>query len=180
MPARFPPSDLPNRHQRIVFRWEYADQALGAKGEGVARVSPPDSVRLDFFLDGGVGGGYAVIIGDSIATPGGDQARRYLPPVPLLWAALGRLAVAASPDTAAKIDGGVLRADIGQNPVWRVTFIADRLNRLERIVSGRRREWVSRDDGTIRYRNERSARSLTLRLTRTDDVAPFDPAIWGR
>jgi hypothetical protein len=143
-------------------------------------VSPPDSLRLDFFLDGGMGGGYAIVIGDSVFTPGGDGARRYLPPVSLLWAALGRLAVPPSSDTVAKVDGRTLRADIGANPVWRVAFVADTLRRLERIVKGRRREWVSRDGGEIRYRNERSARSLTLRLSRTDDVAPFDPAIWRR
>jgi hypothetical protein len=179
-PARFPRAELPPGHQRIVFRWEYTDQALGARGEGAARVAAPDSVRLDFFLDGGVGGGYAIIIGDSISTPGGDEVRRFLPPVPLLWAALGRLAVPALPDTVAKVDGAALRADIGQNPAWRVTFVGDRLNRLERIVDGRRLEWVSRDGATIRYQNERASRSLTLRVTTTDEASPFDPAIWRR
>src|SRR5215207_9011805 len=114
-PVRFPATELPRGHQRLVFRWDYVDQALAAKGEGVARVASPDSVRLDFYLDGGLGGGYAVVIGDSISTPGGDDVRRYLPPVPLLWASLGRLAVPALPDTVAKVDGGTLRADIGRN-----------------------------------------------------------------
>ena len=74
-PARFPATELPRGNQRIVFRWDYIDQALAAKGEGVARIASPDSVRLDFFLDGGLGGGYAIVIGDSISTPGGGTAK---------------------------------------------------------------------------------------------------------
>lgn len=180
VPARFPRAELPPGHRRIVFRWDYIDQALAARGEGVARISAPDSVRLDFVLDGGLGGGYAVVVDDSVATPGGDQVRRFLPPVPLLWAALGRLAIPAAPDTVAKVDGGTLRADIGRNPTWRVTFTADSLTRLERIDGGRRLEWVSRSSSEIRYHNERAARSLTLKVTSTDDVPPFDPEIWRR
>ena len=180
-PVRFPSTDMLRGHQQIVFRWDYVDQALAAKGEGVARIAAPDSVRLDFYLDGGLGGGFAIVVGDSISTPGGDQVRRYLPPVALLWAVLGRLAVPAATDTVAKVDGEVLRADIGRNPVWRVTFVGDQLTRLERIVDGRRLEWVARTGTDIRYQNERSARSLTLKITKsTNDVAPFDPAIWRR
>ena len=180
VPARFPSSDLPRGHQRLVFRWDYVDQALAAKGEGVARIASPDSVRLDFFLDGGLGGGYAIVVGDSVSTPGGDDVRRYLPPVSLLWASLGRLAVPSAPDTVAKVDGGTLRADIGRNPTWRVTFAGDKLTRLERIVDGRRVEWVGRNGSEVRYQNERSSRSLTLRISSTDEAAPFDPAIWRR
>jgi hypothetical protein len=179
-PVRFPTTELPRGHQRVVFRWEYVDQALAAKGEGVARISAPDSVRLDFFLDGGLGNGFAIVIGDSVSTPGGDDVRRYLPPVSLLWAALGRLAVPALPDTVAKVDGDALRADIGRNPSWRVTFVADRLTRLDRIVDGRRLEWVTRNGAEVRYQNERSSRSLTLRISSTDEVPPFDPATWRR
>ena len=179
-PALFPSTELSPGHRRMVFRWEYVDQALAAKGEGLARVSAPDSVRLDFFLDGGLGGGFAIVIRDSVSTPGGDDVRRYLPPVALLWAALGRLAVPALPDTVAKVDGDTLRADIGRNPSWRVTFGADRLTRLERIVDGRRLEWVGRNGAEVRYQNERSSRSLTLRISSTDEASPFDPAIWRR
>lgn len=180
VPARFPRAELPTGHQRLVFRWEYSDQALGARGEGAARVAGPDSVRLDFFLDGGVAGGYAIVIGDSISTPGGDQVRRYLPPVALLWVALGRLAVPAGPDTVAKVDGSTLRADIGRNPTWRITFVGDQLTRAERIVDGRRIEWVNRAGSDIRYRHERASRSLTLRITSTNAAPPFDPEIWRR
>lgn len=177
-PANFPRAELPPGHQRLVFRWEYADQALGARGEGAARVAPPDSVRLDFFLDGGAAGGFAIVVGDSIYTPGGDEVRRYLPPVALLWAALGRLAVPAAPDTVAKVDGNVLRADIGRGPTWRIAFEGDQLTRVERIVDGRRLEWMNRNGSEVRYQHERASRSLTLKITSTDAAAPFDPEIW--
>jgi hypothetical protein len=163
-----------------VFNWSYIDQALAAKGEGLARITAPDSVRIDLFLDGGLGSTFAIMIGDSLYAPGGDQVRRYLPPAPLLWAALGRLAVPALPDTVAKVDGPELHADIGRNPTWRVTFVQDQLTRLERIADGRRLEWVTRNGPDVRYRNERSSRSLTLKVSGTNEVSPFDPATWRR
>ena len=98
-PVRFPNTDLAKGHQRIVFRWEYVDLALAAKGEGVARIAAPDSVRLDFFLDGGLGGGFAILVGDSLTTPGGDDVRRYLPPVPLLPHATNSASSAAINET---------------------------------------------------------------------------------
>ena len=179
-PARFPNTDLVKGHQQMVFRWEYVDLALAAKGEGVARIASPDSVRLDFYLDGGLGGGFAILIGDSLSTPGGDDVRRYLPPVPLLWATLGRLRVPSVADTSATVDGDAVRADIGRNPTWRVTFVSERLTRLERIVDGRRLEWVSKTGTDVRYQNERASRSLTLKISRTNEVAPFDSEIWRR
>jgi hypothetical protein len=179
-PARFPNTDLPEGHQQTVFRWEYVDLALAAKGEGVARIASPDSVRLDFYLDGGLGGGFAILIGDSLTTPGGDDVRRYLPPVPLLWATLGRVHVPSVADTSAAVDGDTVRADIGRNPTWRVTFVSERLTRLERIVDGRRLEWVSKTGTDVRYQNERSSRSLSLKVSRTNEVAPFDSDIWRR
>ena len=179
-PARFPNTELPRGHQRVVFRWEYVDLALAAKGEGVARIAAPDSVRLDFFLDGGLGSSFAILIGDSLATPGGDDVRRYLPPVPLLWGALGRLHVPSVADTSATVDGDAVRADIGKNPTWRVTFVSDRLTRLERIVDGRRLEWVSRTGTDVRYQNERSSRSLSLKISSTNEAAAFDSEIWRR
>ena len=59
------------------------------RGEGVARIAPPDSARLDFFVNG-EGTGHALLIGDQIRLQSGQGAMRdFLPPAPLLWAALG-------------------------------------------------------------------------------------------
>ncbi len=181
-----PRSPLPPGHQTIVFRWTFSDRLFGAKGDGVARVAAPDSVRLDFFADGGLGGGFAIVLSDSIYTPGGDEARRYLPPVPLLWAAFGTLRL-AGPDTVLRVDGDTLRADIlsdtlsHSSPVtfWRVAFVDRELARVERVNAGRLVEFVERTDSLrVRYRHNGSRRSLGLTIQRVTQGTSFDPAIW--
>jgi hypothetical protein len=180
-PARLPSAQFPPGHRKIVFKWEYHDRLYSGRGEGAARIAPPDSLALDFFLDGGVGAGYATVLGDSVFTPDNGEARRYLPPVPLLWAALGRLAIPPAPDTVARVDGSVLRADIGHEPTWRVSFESNRLARVERIAGGHILEWVNRgSNDDVRFKNERAGRTLDLRITRNDGVEPFDPTIWRR
>ncbi len=182
-PARIPSAQLPAGHQRVLFRWSYVEGELDAQGDGVARIAAPDSVRLDLFLTGAIGGsGTAFLIGDTIFAPGGDPVRRYLPSPPLLWAALGRSAVPPAPDTVARVDGDTLRADIGRGGrVWRLTFVGERLVALDRLDGGRRLERVVRSaGGNVRYVHEQSNRSLRLEITRTVEAGPFDAAIWNR
>lgn len=176
---RLPETSLPAGHTRLVFRWEYGDPIFSARGEGVARIAPPDSVRLDFFADGGMGGGYAILIGDQLSTPADDDARRYLPPVPLLWAALGRLQVTGQ-DTTARLVGDTLRADIGSHPVWRATFSSSSLVSLQRLEGNRLRESIRRDTMVVAYRNFGARRRLTLTIQRRLADPPFDEAIWRR
>ena len=176
---RLPATSLPPGHTRLVFRWEYGDPIFSARGEGVARISSPDSVRLDFFSDGNLGGGFAILIGERLTTPANDDASRYLPPVPLLWAALGRLQVAGQ-DTVALVAGDTLRADIGRGQIWRVAFAASSLVSLQRLDRNRLRESVRRDSVVIAYRNFGSRRRLTLTILRRIADPPFDEAIWNR
>ena len=180
VPARqLPKGTLPGGNRQVTFKWELKDGELAARGDGVARIASPDSVRLDFFLGGGFGGGAAVLIGDSLQAPGPEAARRLVPPRALLWAALGRLDIPAEPDTVVRVDAGVLRADIGAPVRWRVTFHGDTLTRLERVEGGRLQEWVQRAaDRSVQYRNESARRTLSLVIQRADAVPPFDPAIW--
>lgn len=175
------PSGLaPVGHRKLVFKWELRDGDMVTRGDGVARIASPDSVRLDFFLGGGYGGGAAVLIGDSLQVPGPDAARKLIPPRALLWAALGRLDVPADRDTTVRVDGPVVRADIGTPARWRVTFHGDTLSRLERVDAGRLQEWVQRGaDGEVQYRSESARRTLTLLIQRTDEVPAFDPSIWS-
>jgi hypothetical protein len=143
-------------------------------------VLPPDRVRLDFFVGGGLGSGHALLIGDTLITSGGDEVRRFIPPAPLLWAALGRVVVPAVPDTTARVDGDTLRADIGRDPVWRVTFAEGRLTSLFRIDDRRIVEQVHRRGGgtDLRYEHTRANRSLSLTVTRDQQVPGFDADIW--
>ena len=107
------------------------------------------------------------------------MSRKLVPPAPLLWAALGRLAITPMADTVVRVDADTLRADIRAPVAWRLTFVRDTLRKVERVDGGRVIEWVERfHDGRLRYRHEVSRRQLDLLITRSDEVSAFDPAIW--
>jgi hypothetical protein len=177
VPARIPRAALPPVHRTIIFEWSYRDPDLQARGEGAARVAPPDSVRIDLFL-GGVGSTRATLIGHALRVPGGALIRNLLPPPPLLWASLGRLDVPPAPDTVARLDADTLRVDIGRDPRWRSTFIGDSLAGLMLIDGGRQQQWVVRRDSTVHYEHVGGRRTLRLRIVRVDTVPPFDDEIW--
>ena len=166
-------------HRKIVFQWDYSQPELRIRGEGVARVAPPDSARLDFFVNG-QGTGHALLVGDEIRLQTGQAAMRdFLPPAPLLWATLGRLHVPAAADTTVRVDSDTLRIDIGHQPGWRATFFDEQLRRLELIDGGRIPQWVARPArGPIVYEQPRLRRSLQLTISRDDTVPGFDASIW--
>jgi hypothetical protein len=175
-----PRVELPRGYRQQVFQWEYSEPELLIRGEGVARIAAPDSVRLDLFLAGGLGGGRAFLIGDTLTAPGADFIRRYLPPAPLLWAAMGRLAVPPARDTTARVDGKTIRADIGRDPQWRIALLDSQLVRVERIDGGRLQEWVERrPSGRIVYKHEAARRTLSITVNRTEEHPGFDAAIWN-
>ena len=189
-PMPLPRAVLPDGHQRVRFHWRYRDLDGSASGDGAARVAPPDSARLDFLLSGPIGGGgYALLLGDTLVAPGSGSARRYLPATPMLWATLGRLAVPAAADTMVRVDGDTVRADIGGmggvgqgGTTWRVAFAAGQLVSLARLSDGRVRELVTRDLGQarVRYENKGARRSLTFTHVRREAVSDFEPEVWPR
>ncbi len=173
--AGVPDTRLAAGHQRVIFRWSYDDPLFAANGEGVARVAAPDSIRLDFFADGGLGSGGAILIGDSLRTAAED-GRRYLPPVPLLWAALGVLRVGA-PDTAVFGGGDTLWVVLGKE--YRAAIVGRQLVELGRMEGGRWRDRVNLDSAQVTYRQFRTVRRrLTLSAMRRIPEGPFDAAIW--
>src|SRR6478672_1846051 len=178
-PRRVPATELAPVHRKIVFHWDYSQPELRIRGEGVARVAPPDSARLDFFVNG-QGTGHALLVGDEIRLQSGQAAMRdFLPPAPLLWATLGRLHVPAAADTTVRVDSDTLRIDIGHQPAWRATFFDEQLRRLELIDGGRIPQWVARPArGPIVYEQPRLRRSLQLTISRDDTVPGFDASIW--
>ena len=177
-PARLPATELPPVHQKIVFHWSYSDRDFRASGDGAARIAPPDSVRLDLFVGSGLEGASAVLIDRDLRVAGDDKARDYIPPVPLLWGSLGRLAVPAASDTAARAEGDTLSVDIGRDPRWRSIFVEDTLRRLELIDGDRIQQWMSRDGQHVHYQQIQARRMLDLTITRVDTVPDFDAAIW--
>lgn len=179
-PDRSLPSlSLAPEHRHLVFKWEYQEGGIAARGDGSVRTAAPDSARLDFFLGGGLGAGAAVLIGDSLRAPHAELARRYIPPSPMMWAALGRLAVPALPDTVVRIDGDLLRADVGRPAQWRVTIRRDTLLGLEHISGGKITESIARGaDGVVTYNAPGARRSLELTILR-DEPGSFDASIWS-
>ncbi|MBL0941060.1 MAG: hypothetical protein IBJ03_19410 [Gemmatimonadaceae bacterium] len=194
--AVLPPTTLPSTPTVLRFNWTYKDETFEANGDGAVRVIGPDRARLDFFLRNGMAGGYAILIGDTLTVPGIDLVKRLLPPVPLLWASLGRLAVPATRDTVARTDGDTLRADLGvlrgqdasaaDGRAWRLAFAGTRLARVERVEDGKVIEWLSRTRGAnnslvlVEYVHERGKRRLSIAVTDSSTVEGFDDAIWRR
>lgn len=170
---------LPPGHRHVVFKWEYQEGELAARGDGSVRIAPPDSARLDFFLGGGLGGGTAILIGDSLRAPHADLVRRYIPPTPMMWAALGRLAIPALPDTVVKLDGDLLRADVGRPVQWRVAIRGDTIVALERIDGGKIVERLTRNaTGSAVYEAPGARRKLELTILK-EQPGSFDASIWS-
>lgn len=174
-----PRIELPVRSQRIVFTWRLQEAELEVRGEGAARISAPDSARVDLFVAGGLGSGAAWVIGDSMRLDAPDALRRVLPPPAFLWAALGRLAIPTGRDTLVARTDSVVTADIGPSPRWRVALRGRRITRLERADGDRVVDRLERrEDGSLVYFHAPTRRQLTLTISRVDSVAPFDASIW--
>jgi len=170
---------MPGGHRHIVFRWDYQEGDIAARGDGSIRTAAPDSARLDFFLGGGLGAGGAILIGDSLRTPHANLARRYIPPAPLMWAALGRLAIPALPDTVVRVDGELTRADIGRPLQWRVAIKGDTLVELDHVSDGKITESLTRGaDGTMTFQAPGARRTLRLTVIR-EEPGSFDASIWS-
>lgn len=175
-----PPLTVAPTPQRVTFRWELNDGDMVARGDGVARIAPPDSVRVDLFLGGGFGrAAAAILIGDSVRVPpGGESEAGLLPPPPLMWAAFGRLAVPPLADTVVRVSGDTIRAELGHPARWRLVAAQNQLLRLERISGDRIVEWVQRTPGReVRYELS-GRRSLVLHVDAQQPSAPFDASVW--
>jgi hypothetical protein len=170
---------MPSGHRHIVFKWDYQEGDIAARGDGSIRTAAPDSARLDFFLGGGLGAGGAILIGDSLRAPHANLARRYIPPAPLMWAALGRLAIPPLPDTVVRVDGELTRADIGRPLQWRVAIKGDTLVELDHISDGKITESLTRGaNGTMTFQAPGARRTLRLTVIR-EEPGSFDASIWS-
>lgn len=174
-----PAIELAGKHRRIVFRWDYEENSLMARGEGAVRASAPDSARVDLYLNGGILVGKAILIGNTLRSTNQEQVQRFLPPPPLMWAALGRLAIPALPDTVVTVEGDMIHADIGRPATWRVMIKGKRVMQLARLSGGRIAEVVTRDAGGRLLYEVPGRRKLWLGITRDEEVPAFDASIWG-
>lgn len=166
-----PPVDLPPGTRQVTFNWRYDEQdGASARGEGVTRLSPPDTARLSLFLAGGFGAGRATLTGDHLEIPQGLDIRRFLPAPPLLWAALGRLRLPAAADTTIRVAGDTLRADVGRGPTWRLLLVGGRLRQLQRIDAARVVESVDRDSSRVVYSHAVERRTLRIDVVRDEPM----------
>ena len=97
----------------------------------------------------------------------------------MMWAALGRLAIPALSDTVVRVDGDLLRADIGRPIQWRVALKGDTVVALEHISSGKIIESLTREaNGALVYQAPGARRRLTLNILR-QQPGSFDATIWS-
>ena len=178
VPARVPVPSLPAGSRKLVFEYRYHDSDVTLRGDGAARTTAPDSVRLDFFVNS-ENVGNVIVIGDSVVQARPGISRRLLPPVPLLWAALGVFRVPPARDTAARVDSDTLRVEIAGAPAWRATFMGTDLLCLDLIEDGRIPQSLIRVSATHLHFEARAAgRSLDLIIQSVDTLPPFDASIW--
>ena len=176
-----PRIELPRHSQRIVFDWRLQEAELEVRGEGAARITAPDSVRIDLFVRGGLGSGAAWVIGDQMELDAPETLRRVLPPPAFLWAALGRFSIPSGADTLVSRQDSALTAEIGPTPRWRLSLQGRTITRLVRAEGERVVDRLDRrDDGSLVYVHVPTRRQLTLTITRIDSVAAFEASIWRR
>lgn len=72
----------------VLFEWEYVDARGNLRGDGSARVNPPDRFRLDLFTTG-EGSMSAVLVDDRLTTGGELEGDVQLPPETFLYAMTG-------------------------------------------------------------------------------------------
>lgn len=121
----------------IRFQWDYADHNGRLRGDGVARINPPDKFRLDFFTTG-EGSMSAVLARDSLTTLGEIEDVQL--PAPAFLYAMAGLFRPGAPEPSRSFrsgDADVLVYETGGGAT-RFFFVAkERVVRLEERAEGR-------------------------------------------
>lgn len=115
----------------VRFEWEYADERGNLRGDGVSRVNPPDSFRLDLFATG-EGAMSAVLVDHRLETLGQIEDVELPAPV-FLYAMAGVFRPGNKPPTAGfESDGAeVLEYAAPEGAMRYFSFRDARLVRLE-------------------------------------------------
>lgn len=126
----------------VRFRWEYGDEGGRLRGDGLARVNPPDSFRLDLFTTG-EGSMSVALVDDSLQTRGRIEDVE-LPAPPFLYAMAGLF----RPGGDGRLVAGRRMSD-GATLEYEVAGGARRVFRFE---GGRLAGVEERSDGGTRHR----------------------------
>lgn len=181
---------IPRRPAAVRFRWRYQDEHLSAAGRGTARITPPDSMRLDYASALNIRTGAGVVLGDSIAwADPADDFRSLVPAVPLLWAAFG---VARPPGAGAEVAGGPMPGGV----VWRFVSGPDTLSyrwsdsprrleaewrRGERVVARSRTTFdAAARPAAARIDFPDAGATFELTVLAVDTAAVIPPLLWSR
>lgn len=127
---------------RIVFGWDYTGERGDLRGDGVARVNPPDRFRLDLF-GAGEGSLQATLVDGRLATSG-DLEGVELPPSVFLYAMTGIFRPGDAPPSGG-FQNGDLRVLGYEAPEGRARYFYltdDRLTRVEERRGSRRERWI--------------------------------------
>jgi hypothetical protein len=169
--------------RQVMFAWELDEAGAKFRGRGVARVSPPDRVRLDLFGPRGETYLAAALVDETPRIPASAQGRVPMPSPALLWGALG----AVKPPAAARLVSASptsVRYDAGDAGTLEYRLEGGTLRSVRRLVRGGLRESVEvarAPDGSVRraeYRDWNAYRTLTLTLESSNDVASFSEDTW--
>jgi len=173
---------------RVIFNWEYTGSSGRLRGEGVARVNPPDRFRLDFF--GPAEGAMQATLVDGVLTASGDLEALQLPPATFLYAMAGLFRPPDEVPRSGFVSGpfNVFEYE-GPSPGGHQFFFldGDRLDRLEEHRDGRRQRWITLERGIdshwpdeASYRDAVNRNGVRWELLSVETVAEaYDEAIYS-
>lgn len=171
---------------RVVFDWEMSEQGVRVDGRGSARMEPQFKARLDLFLGNNEPAGSAAAVDDDLRVPT-EFPPQVLPPVNLLWSALGvfRPGLGTALLGAERVEGGVhLSYGLpgGDTAVYRL--VDGLIERVEVFREGTvvQRLTLERDDLQIPieavYRDLVDVLELRLVRESVAQTEPFPSDIW--
>ena len=177
------------RPLHIVFSWTFTEENARFSGKGATRVEPPYRARLDLFGPRGETYLAAAAVGDSLRLPPNlaSGVRNIIPPVALLWTALGVLrAPEGATLSATTVRGDTMLVGYTRGEErWSFRAVRGRLQYAEwNGPNSGRRTVELRGTGALDlpavavYRDWAAFRELTLTLDQANEAASFPADIW--
>ena len=166
----------------VIFRWEYAGESGSFRGDGAARVNPPDRFRLDLFSTGE--GSLQATLVDGVLATSGDLEGVELPPTVFLYAMAGVFRPGEMPPARGSEVRGlrVLEFAIEGGATRSYYLEGGRLTRLDERRGGRRERWIELEWGSdprwpreARYRDNVDSSGVRWELlSATAQSQPYD------